>query len=114
MKENREEIRRRLLAAGGIWLETERMVLRDHRPEDLASHHALLSDPDDMYYLPEIQTHSLEESEKDLRESIREIGRPDRKLYFLRMEDKRTGELIGETGYTVLQETPVGKLVHAG
>ena len=64
MKENREEIRRRLLAAGGIWLETERMVLRDHRPEDLASHHALLSDPDDMYYLPEIQTHSLEESER--------------------------------------------------
>ena len=114
MKENREEIRRRLLAAGGIWLETERMVLRDHRPEDLASHHALLSDPDDMYYLPEIQTHSLEESEKDLKESIREIGRPDRRLYFLRMEDRKTGELIGETGYTVLQETPVGKLVHAG
>ena len=67
-----------------------------------------------MYYLPEIQTHSLEESEKDLKESIREIGRPDRRLYFLRMEDRKTGELIGETGYTVLQETPVGKLVHAG
>ena len=114
MKENREEIRRGLLAAGGIWLETERMVLRDHRPEDLASHHAPLSDPDDMYYLPEIRTHSLEESEKDLRESIREIARPDRRLYFLRMEDRKTGELIGETGYTVLQETPVGKLVHAG
>ena len=37
-----------------------------------------------------------------------------RKEYFLRMEDKETGELIGETGYTVLEETPVGKLVHAG
>ena len=112
MKENREEIRRRLLAAGGIWLEPERMVLRDHRPEDLASHHALLSDPDDMYYLPEIQTHSLEESEKDLKESIREIGRPDRRLYFLRMRTEnrrahRRDRLYGASGAR-------GKLVHAG
>lgn len=30
------------------------------------------------------------------------------------MEEKGTGELIGEIGYTVTEETPVGKLVHAG
>lgn len=109
-----EEKKKEILSAGGIWLETERMILRDHRWEDLESHHGLISDPDAMYYLPEIRTHNLEESRMDLESSIEAIGKPDRREYFLRMEDKETGELIGETGYTVTQEHPVGKLVHAG
>ncbi len=113
-RKSRDGICREITQAGGIWLETERMILRDHRWEDLESHHELISDADDMYYLPEIHTHSLEETKEDLKTSIDAIGKPDRKIYFLRMEDKETGELIGETGYTVLQETPVGKLVHAG
>ena len=107
-----EEKKKEILSAGGIWLETERMILRDHRWEDLESHHGLISDPDAMYYLPEILTHNLEESRMDLESSIEAIGKPDRREYFLRMEDKETGELIGETGYTVTQEHPVGKLVH--
>lgn len=98
----------------GIFLETERMIIRDHRWEDLTSHHEMFSDPEVMYYLPDIMTHSMEESEQDLRVAIEAIGKPDRREYFLRMDDKETGELIGEAGYTVLQEAPVGKLVHAG
>lgn len=98
----------------GIWMETERMILRDHRWEDLPSHHEMFSDPEVMYYLPDIMTHSMEESEKDLRTAIDAIGRAGRREYFLRLEEKETGELIGEAGYTVMQETPVGKLVHAG
>ena len=109
-----EEKKKEILSAGGIWLETERMILRDHRWEDLDSHHGLISDPDAMYYLPDILTQTKEESRMDLESSIEAIGKPDRREYFLRMEDKETGELIGETGYTVMQETPVGKLVHAG
>ena len=109
-----EEKKKEILSAGGIWLETERMILRDHRWEDLDSHHGLISDPDTMYYLPDILTQTKEESRMDLESSIEAIGKPDRREYFLRMEDKETGELIGETGYTVMQETPVGKLVHAG
>ncbi|MFR6334334.1 MAG: GNAT family N-acetyltransferase [Eisenbergiella sp.] len=97
-----------------VQLETARMILRDHRQEDLESHHALLSDPEVMYYLPDIMTHSREESLKDLMISVEAITAHPRKEYFLRMEDKETGELIGETGYTVLEETPAGKLVHAG
>ena len=100
MEESIEERKKEILPAGGIWLETERMILRDHRWEDLESHHGLISDPDAMYYLPEILTHNLEESRMDLESSIEAIGKPDRREYFLRMEDKETGELIGETGYT--------------
>ncbi len=113
-RENRECLCLEIRRTGGIWLETERLIVRDHRWEDLTSHHGLISDPDTMYYLPDILTHSLEESRTDLEASIEAVGKPDRRAYFLRMEDKETGELVGEAGYTVLQETPVGKLVHAG
>ena len=99
---------------GAIRLETARMILRDHRLEDLESHHEILSDPEVMYYLPDIMTHSLEESRRDLETSVRAVTAQPRREYFLRMEEKGTGELIGEIGYTVTEETPVGKLVHAG
>ncbi len=97
-----------------IYLTTKRMVIRDHRMEDLPEHHAMISDPEVMYYLPDIMTHSLEESRSNLEKAVAAVGRPGRKEYFLRLGDKETGELIGEAGYTVLEETPVGRLVHAG
>lgn len=99
-----------------IQLETPRLILRDHQPEDLESHHALLSDPKVMYYLQDMQSHSLEDSQKDLERSIQQ-GRESldkRVLYFLRIEEKESGKLVGETGYTVTRFTPVGKLVHMG
>ena len=58
---------------GAIRLETARMILRDHRLEDLESHHEMLSDPEVMYYLPDIMTHSLEESRRDLENSVRAV-----------------------------------------
>lgn len=97
-----------------IRLETARLILRDHRMEDLESHHALISNPEVMYYLPDIMTHSREESGRDLETSVRAVAAQPRCEYFLRMEEKGTGELVGEIGYTVTEETPVGKLVHAG
>ena len=97
-----------------IRLETERLILRDHIPEDLPSHHALFSDPKAMRYLPDIMTHSLKESRANLQTAIEQVGLPQRKYYFLRMEDKASGEHVGEIGYTVTQFTPLGKLVGVG
>lgn len=97
-----------------IFLQTERMVIRDYEKEDLNSHHKLMSDREEMRYLPDIMTHSLEESKKDLDEAIADQENPERKFYFLRMEERETGKLIGEIGYTVLEVTPVGKIVHLG
>ena len=72
------------------------MILRDHCQEDFESHHALLSDPEVMYYLPDIMTHSREESLKDLMISVEAITAHPRKEYFLRMEDKETGNSSGK------------------
>lgn len=97
-----------------IYMETQRLILRDHRMEDMESHHELLSNQEDMYYVPEVRTNSREESEADLITAVKEAASEERKAYFFRIEERGSGELVGEIGYTVLEETPVGKLVHLG
>lgn len=97
-----------------IYLETERLFIRDHKIEDLQSHHELMSDDKVMYYLQDIKSHSLEDSKKNMEDAIQDIDNPMRTKYFLWIEDKVTKEHIGEIGYTVEAFTPVGKLVHLG
>ena len=38
----------------------------------------------------------------------------NRKFYFLHIETKETQEQIGSIGYTVIDNTPLGKIVNAG
>lgn len=38
----------------------------------------------------------------------------NRKFYFLHIEMKETQEQIGSIGYTVIDNTPLGKIVNAG
>ncbi len=96
-----------------IHLQTQRLIIRDHKTSDLESHHKLMSDDKIMYHIQDIQTNSIEESEKNLQDAINEIENPNRTMYFLRIESKQ-GEHIGEIGYTVTDFTPMGKLVHLG
>lgn len=97
-----------------IRLYTPRLRIRDHVISDLPTHHELLSDPKTMWYLPDILTHSLKKSRENLQQSIDQIGLPERKLYFLRMENRMSEEHIGEIGYTVNDVTSLGKLVGMG
>ncbi len=97
-----------------IRLSTPRLLLRDHVPDDLATHHQLFSDPNAMRYLPDLMTRSLSESRENLRLAIDQIGLPERKFYFLRIEERETHAHVGEIGYTVNQTTPLGALVGVG
>jgi ribosomal-protein-alanine N-acetyltransferase len=97
-----------------IRLYSERLLIRDHVLDDLPEHHGLLSDEAAMRYLPEIKTKNMEESRENLIKSIEESNSKNRRLYFFRIENKNTGEYIGEIGYTVLEETPLGKIVDLG
>lgn len=38
-----------------IYLETERLILRDYRNEDFEAYYSLKKDPQTMYYLQDIQ-----------------------------------------------------------
>lgn len=98
----------------GIRLETDRLLLREHVAEDLPDYHTLLSDCRAMRYLPKMQTNDLKKAEKNLRKAIEQAKSSRRELYFLCMEEKSSGKYIGEIGYTVLEKTPLGKLVDMG
>ncbi|MDD2955001.1 MAG: GNAT family protein [Oscillospiraceae bacterium] len=99
---------------GFVRLETQRLRLRDHLAEDLPEHHRLLSDPLVMRYLPELRTHTLAESEENLRQAMAQVGRPERTGWFFRIEEKESGRLVGEIGYTVVAQGAEGKTGHLG
>ena len=88
---------------------TDRLILRDYNDTDINDYFRLKSDKETMYYLQDIQLFSKEEANV-----LTDMKSDDRKFYFFHVELKETHEQIGSVGYTVLDDTPVGKLVHAG
>lgn len=97
-----------------IYLETERLILRDYREDDFDEYYRLKADAKTMYYLQDIQMFSKEEAYEDFQMVLEDMKKPDRKFYFLHIELKDSHEQIGSVGYTMTDNTPVGKLVHAG
>lgn len=97
-----------------IRIETERLIIRDHVEQDIYSLHKLISDDKTMYYLPEIKTNNLDESLENLYEAIKESKLKNRSKYYFAIVLKDTNEYIGEIGYTVLINSPEGKVVNLG
>lgn len=97
-----------------IELNTPRLRIRDHKPEDLMPHHQLLSDPKVMWFPQDVMTHSLQQSRENLKLAMSQIGLAEREFYFLWVEHRETGEHVGEIGYTVIGRMPPGKIVEVG
>ena len=97
-----------------IYLETERLILRDYIESDFENYYRLKSDTKTMYYLQDIQLHSVKEAKEDFANVLADMKSHERKFYFLHIELKESREQIGSIGYTVTGNTPVGKLVHMG
>ena len=97
-----------------ICLETERLILRDYCEDDFDSYYQLKADSKTMYYLQDIQLHTKEEAKEDFHQVLEDMSKPDRRFYFLHIELKDSHEQVGSVGYTVTDDTPVGKLVGAG
>ena len=88
-----------------IILETDRLVLRDYTEQDFEEYCKLKMDAETMYYLQDIQLHSLEEAKNDFNHVLKDIKAPERKFYFLHMELRDTHEQVGSIGYTVVSNT---------
>lgn len=97
-----------------LYLETDRLILRDFREEDFEGYFKLKSDEKTMYYLQNIQLHSREEAWKDFRQVLADRDSPERQFFYFHMETKDTHEQIGSMGYTVTARAPVGKIVNLG
>ena len=95
-----------------IRLKTERLILRPYEEKDFPEYHRLMSDKENMYYLDDITTNTLEESRESLLEAIEfnKSGKGRRFCLALKENDK----LMGGCGYDIKTETPVGKIVHMG
>lgn len=95
-------------------LETKRLLLRDYEPADLKPYFELKSDPKAMYYLQDLRLFTIQQAKEDLERILMDQKGESRKFYFFNMVLKKSGESIGSIGYTVTDNTPVGKLVQAG
>jgi ribosomal-protein-alanine N-acetyltransferase len=93
---------------------TNRLIIRDPLPTDIDSWHRLLSDSKTMYYLQDIMSHSLEDSQRNLDTAVAEAQSQNRTKYFFAIEDRETGVFIGTIGYTVLRTAPPGKAAEIG
>jgi len=97
-----------------IYLQTERLIIRDPQPADIDGYHRLLSDELTLYYWQGIASSSLEQNRRALDEAIAEANQPCRTKYFFTVDHRETNRYIGTVGYTVIQTTPIGKVVDAG
>lgn len=91
-----------------IILETDRLIIRDHKESDLENHHLLISDPEQMTYIEDIKTNSLKESKENLDFSIKESNSNERKCYFFLVEIKETHEFVGSVGFTIMDQNNQG------
>jgi [ribosomal protein S5]-alanine N-acetyltransferase len=81
-----------------LHLEGTRVVLREWCPDELEAMHRWLSDPEVTRFLS-WGARTLEDSARHLAECMAEQTRPDRRRYFLAMELKASGRVIGDAGF---------------
>lgn len=93
---------------------TDRLILREYQETDKEAYFKLKSDKATMYYLQDIQLSNQEEADAELSNLLSDMRDEHRKFYFLHIELKDTHEQVGSIGYTVVDETPLGKIVHLG
>jgi [ribosomal protein S5]-alanine N-acetyltransferase len=97
-----------------IVLKTKRLEIRDHTKDDLQPMNELLSHEAAMYYLDDLKTHTPEETRENLETAMNEINLEKRTKYFFAVVCRETGRYIGEIGFTVRLDTPMGKIVGLG
>ncbi len=98
-------------------LQTERLILRPYTENDVNEHFRLMSDPTIMRYLPDLRAETLAQSRDNLLSAIEDMIRDDpkqQKFCFFIIEEKASGNYIGELGYTVDVFAPQGKEVGLG
>ena len=77
-----------------VYLETNRLILRDYTESDADAYFELRSDPKTMYYLQGIQLFTKAAAVKDFQKILEDSRSINRKFYFLQLqtaaEDRRT------------------------
>ncbi len=97
-----------------IQFDSQRLIIRDYSETDIDAFHKLFTDDEVMYWMPEVKTHSLDESKKFLYESIAESQFEGRTKFFFALVLKETGHYMGEIGFSVTINCEEGRVVNLG
>lgn len=97
-----------------IRLETDRLIIRDHEYEDLEGLHQLLSSEENTYFISDLRTHSMDESRENLFEAMKHAKLDNRLKVFLAIEEKATGNYVGDIGYTISEQATEGAVAEMG
>jgi len=90
-------------------IETDRLVLRDYKETDLDDMHRLWSDKNTMYYLDDIWCQTIDDTIGYLK-----TGMENSDGHYFCICEKPHDRFIGSIGYTIVEATPLGKIVHLG
>ena len=91
-----------------VALESERLIMREYRKSDLPEYHKLMSDKENMYYLYDIITNTIEESLESLKSTIDICSRNKARRFVI--TEKGKDKQIGAVGYEIPYTTPAGKV----
>jgi len=83
--------------------------LRDYRESDLDDMHRLWSDKKTMYYLDDILCETIDDTLVYLK-----TGLENSDGHYFCICEKPSDRFIGSVGYTIVESTPLGKIVHMG
>lgn len=97
-----------------IYLETERLILRDYCVDDFEEYFRLKSDPETMRYLEGSRPVSRAAAHAEFQKVLADQNGPNRKFTFLHMACRDSHETVGSIGYSVVDATPLGKIVDVG
>ena len=97
-----------------IRIETVRLVVREHKLDDLEGLHALLSNAENTYFIQDLRTNTLDETRQNLFVAMNESQLDHRTKVFLAIEEKSSGEYVGEIGYTIIARAEAGAVAEMG
>jgi len=93
-------------------LESKRLIMRPYAVSDLYDCYQLLSDKENMYYLNDITTESLEEAKLSIDDAIEKMQNGEAQRFAVTL--KENGRLIGGVGYDITEINPLGRVGHIG
>ena len=97
-----------------IYLQTNRLIIRDYILDDLNDYYALYSNIKVVYYFPEGYHETIYKAKKQLDVAMDEAKKANRQKYYFSIRSRENNSFIGEVGYSIIENTPIGKLVGIG
>jgi ribosomal-protein-alanine N-acetyltransferase len=92
-----------------ITLTSDRLIMRNYRESDLANYHKMMSDKANMYWLIELTTKTVEESQKSMEFAMEMNAKGKMRLRCVAL--KESDRLIGAVGCEIPSKTPAGHIV---